>query len=175
MTVWCTLELINHAKSLSRSVLRVVCHGAFLPYFSLPTSLNVLSSLWFFGGFHLLHKRQSFDKRQQQKLKKIRPHQTTVQSCTVYNWSLFLDHFILFLEALPIWENRICYLYSFDDSSRSSKSIIEIHPILGCNQNMFHRPAKQKIGENFSLLLLKSNYAYNFGTKMLSFTYFTLI
>ena len=140
MTVWCTLELINHAKSLSRSVLRVVYHGAFLPYFSLPTSLNVLSSLWFFGGFHLLH---GFDKRQQQKLKKIRPHQTTVQSCTVYNWSLFLDHFILFLEALPIWENHICYLYSFDDSSRSSKSIIEIRLILGGNQNKFYQPAKE--------------------------------
>ena len=119
----------------------------FTIFFSAYFSKCTVVSLWFFGGFHLLHKRQSFDKRQQQKLKKIRPHQTTVQSSTVYNWSLFLDHFILFLEALPSWENHICYLYSFDDSSRSSKSIIEIRLILGSNQNKFYQPAKENIGK----------------------------
>ena len=110
-----------------------------------------LGSLWFFGGFHLLHKRQSFDKRQQQKLKKIRPHLTAVQSCTIYNWSLFLDHFILFLYIafcityLLSWVNHICYRqYSFDDSYRSSKSVIEIRLILGRNKNEFYQQAKEK-------------------------------
>ena len=34
-----------------------------------------------------------------------------------------------------------------DDSNRYLKSIIEIRPILGCNQNRFYRQEKEKIGE----------------------------